>query len=195
MVNCQRKLACKIRRLAFHLAIPRVVYKVCQMKIHPQRNSRDPRWVLRRTAEPARCCLDSCWPSACQTVSLSSQRQLRRSFRRSWPGRGKYSMEKCCRASKWHIRTQQHTVSCENCRAKTSSAGFASFGNFAESFQFESAGKEYDLFDYLADNRVAGLLILKNGKVVFEDYELGTGPETAGRHSRWPSLCRPRWLA
>ena len=52
-----------------------------------------------------------------------------------------------------------------------------------KSFQFESAGKEYDLFDYLADNRVAGLLILKNGKVVFEDYELGTGPET-----RWPSF-------
>ena len=47
---------------------------------------------------------------------------------------------------------------------------------------FEASGKHYDLFDYLALNRVAGLLIMKNGEVVLEDYELGTGPET-----RWPS--------
>jgi CubicO group peptidase (beta-lactamase class C family) len=49
--------------------------------------------------------------------------------------------------------------------------------------QFKSGNKDYDLFDYLAYNRVAGLLILKNGEVVLEDYELGTGPET-----RWPSF-------
>lgn len=49
--------------------------------------------------------------------------------------------------------------------------------------QFKSEGKDYDLFDYLAYNRVAGLLVLKDGKVVFEDYELGTGPQT-----RWPSF-------
>jgi CubicO group peptidase (beta-lactamase class C family) len=48
---------------------------------------------------------------------------------------------------------------------------------------FEAKGKEYDLFDYLALNRVAGLLILKNGDVVLEDYELGIGPDT-----RWPSF-------
>lgn len=47
---------------------------------------------------------------------------------------------------------------------------------------FEAGGKHYDLFDYLALNRVAGLLILKNGEIVLEDYELGTGPET-----HWPS--------
>ena len=49
--------------------------------------------------------------------------------------------------------------------------------------QFKSEGKVYDLFDYLAYNRVAGLLVLKDGKVVFEDYELGIGPQ-----SRWPSF-------
>jgi CubicO group peptidase (beta-lactamase class C family) len=48
--------------------------------------------------------------------------------------------------------------------------------------RFEIGGKHYDLFDYLALNRVAGLLILKNGEVVLEDYELGIGPETL-----WPS--------
>jgi CubicO group peptidase (beta-lactamase class C family) len=48
--------------------------------------------------------------------------------------------------------------------------------------QFEASGKKYDLFDYLALNRVAGLLILKNGEVMMEDYELGIGPQT-----RWPS--------
>jgi CubicO group peptidase (beta-lactamase class C family) len=47
---------------------------------------------------------------------------------------------------------------------------------------FEAGGKRYDLFDYLALNRVAGLLIVKNGELVLEDYELGTGPET-----HWPS--------
>jgi CubicO group peptidase (beta-lactamase class C family) len=49
--------------------------------------------------------------------------------------------------------------------------------------QFKSAGHNFDLFDYLAYNRVAALLVLKDGKVVFEDYELGTGPQT-----RWPSF-------
>jgi len=49
--------------------------------------------------------------------------------------------------------------------------------------QFEAGGRRYDLFDYLALNRVAGLLILKNGEVVLEDYELGIAPET-----HWPSF-------
>ena len=47
---------------------------------------------------------------------------------------------------------------------------------------FDSGGKHYDLFDYLALNRVAGLLILKNGAIVLEDHELGTAPDT-----HWPS--------
>ncbi|HYK38684.1 MAG TPA: serine hydrolase domain-containing protein, partial [Candidatus Eremiobacteraceae bacterium] len=51
-----------------------------------------------------------------------------------------------------------------------------------EDVQFEAGGKKYDLYDYLALNRVVGLLILKNGEVVLEDYELGVGPTT-----RWPS--------
>lgn len=48
--------------------------------------------------------------------------------------------------------------------------------------QFEAGGKKYDLFDYLAMNRVVGILVLKNGEVVMEDYELGVGPKTL-----WPS--------
>ena len=34
---------------------------------------------------------------------------------------------------------------------------------------FDSKGRHCDLFDYLALNRVAGLLVLKNGKVALED--------------------------
>lgn len=49
--------------------------------------------------------------------------------------------------------------------------------------QFQVGGETYDLYDYLADNRVAGLLILKDGKVVLEDYELGIRPDT-----RWISF-------
>jgi CubicO group peptidase (beta-lactamase class C family) len=44
--------------------------------------------------------------------------------------------------------------------------------------RFKSDGKDYDLFDYLADNRIAGILILKDGKIAFEDYELGATPAT-----------------
>ncbi len=43
---------------------------------------------------------------------------------------------------------------------------------------FESDRKNFDLFDYITDNRVAGLLVLKDGRIAFEDYELGTSAST-----------------
>jgi CubicO group peptidase (beta-lactamase class C family) len=46
------------------------------------------------------------------------------------------------------------------------------------SLHFSDHGNAYDLYDYLAINRVAGLLILKDGQIAFEDYELGIGPDT-----------------
>jgi CubicO group peptidase (beta-lactamase class C family) len=49
--------------------------------------------------------------------------------------------------------------------------------------RFEVNGKHYDLYDYLALNRVAGLLVLKNGQIALEDYELGAGVQT-----RWASF-------
>ena len=55
---------------------------------------------------------------------------------------------------------------------------------------FQSRGQAYDLFDYLADNRVAGLLVLKDGKVALEDYELGAGPDT-----RWISFSMAKSVA
>ena len=55
---------------------------------------------------------------------------------------------------------------------------------------FRSGGKDYDLFDYLADNRIAGLLILKDGKVAFEDYELGATAAT-----RWASFSMAKSVA
>jgi len=56
--------------------------------------------------------------------------------------------------------------------------------------KFVSEGKDYDLYDYLAYNRVAGLLILKDGKIVFEDYELGAKPDT-----RWTSFSMAKSIA
>jgi CubicO group peptidase (beta-lactamase class C family) len=47
----------------------------------------------------------------------------------------------------------------------------------------ESAGRRHDLVDYLAYNRVAGLLVLADGTVVREDYELGYAPG-----QRWASF-------
>jgi CubicO group peptidase (beta-lactamase class C family) len=49
--------------------------------------------------------------------------------------------------------------------------------------KFQSNGRAVDLFDYLSLNRVAGLLVLKDGKVAFEDYELGNYEAT-----RWMSM-------
>jgi CubicO group peptidase (beta-lactamase class C family) len=43
---------------------------------------------------------------------------------------------------------------------------------------FEVRGHLFDLYDYLATNRVAGMLVLKEGEIAFEDYELGIGPDT-----------------
>jgi CubicO group peptidase (beta-lactamase class C family) len=52
-----------------------------------------------------------------------------------------------------------------------------------ENVVFTVGTQRYDLYDYLALNRVAGLLVLKDGAVVFEDYELG---HSATAH--WPSF-------
>ncbi len=52
-----------------------------------------------------------------------------------------------------------------------------------ENITFQVGDRQYDLFDYLALNRVAGLLIVKDSKVVLEDYELGAGPA-----ARWASF-------
>ncbi|MDB6000678.1 MAG: class beta-lactamase-related serine hydrolase, partial [Rhizobacter sp.] len=49
--------------------------------------------------------------------------------------------------------------------------------------KFTSAGKDYDLFDYLALNRVSGLLVLKNGQIVNETYQYGNTEKT-----RWMSM-------
>ena len=58
------------------------------------------------------------------------------------------------------------------------------------SIKFEAGGRHWDLYDYLAINRVAGLLILKDGEIAFEDYELGIGPET-----RWISFSMAKSIA
>ncbi len=49
--------------------------------------------------------------------------------------------------------------------------------------EIRSGKKQYDLYDYVALNRVVGLLVIKDGKVVREQYEFGTGPQT-----RWMSM-------
>lgn len=49
--------------------------------------------------------------------------------------------------------------------------------------RFEDRGRSFDLYDYLALNRVAGLLVIKDGKILLEDHELGTEADT-----RWISF-------
>ncbi|MDH4109691.1 MAG: beta-lactamase family protein [Gammaproteobacteria bacterium] len=52
-----------------------------------------------------------------------------------------------------------------------------------QNFEFESRGRRFDLYDYLALNRVAGLLVVKDGEVAFERYLLGNTRDT-----RWMSM-------
>lgn len=47
----------------------------------------------------------------------------------------------------------------------------------------ESNGRSYDLYDYLAVNRVSGLLAIKDGEVAYETYQLGNTQRT-----RWMSM-------
>jgi CubicO group peptidase (beta-lactamase class C family) len=55
--------------------------------------------------------------------------------------------------------------------------------NPLKALSFTSEGKTYDLPDYVALNRMVGLLILKDGKIVFEHYDFGFTPE-----ARWMSM-------
>jgi CubicO group peptidase (beta-lactamase class C family) len=56
-------------------------------------------------------------------------------------------------------------------------------GKRLENVKFVSNGKEYDLYDYISLNRVSGLLVLKDGKIALERYELGNSENT-----RWMSM-------
>ena len=58
-------------------------------------------------------------------------------------------------------------------------SGPATLGNIA----FQSGGVGYDLVDYLALNRVTGILVLKDGMIAYEGYALGNSPQT-----RWMSM-------
>jgi CubicO group peptidase (beta-lactamase class C family) len=49
--------------------------------------------------------------------------------------------------------------------------------------RFSSRGKQWDLVDYLAVNRVAGLLVLKNGSIALERYQYGNTEKT-----QWMSM-------
>ncbi|HEY1213500.1 MAG TPA: serine hydrolase, partial [Bryobacteraceae bacterium] len=54
--------------------------------------------------------------------------------------------------------------------------------NSLRDLSFTSSGREYRLEDYLSLNRVSGLLVIKNGQIVREDYRLGNTEQT-----RWVS--------
>ena len=52
-----------------------------------------------------------------------------------------------------------------------------------ESLEFRSGSGSFDLYDYVSRNRIAGLLILKRGAIVLEQYHLGLD-----EHTRWLSM-------
>ncbi|MEX2334225.1 MAG: serine hydrolase, partial [Pseudohongiella sp.] len=52
-----------------------------------------------------------------------------------------------------------------------------------QAFSYTVDGQTYDLYDVLAMNRVSGLLIIRNGEILFEKYLLGNDERT-----RWMSM-------
>lgn len=52
-----------------------------------------------------------------------------------------------------------------------------------EDLQFQSGDDSFDLYDYININRVAGLIAIKDGKIYYEDYQLGNHDAT-----RWMSM-------
>ncbi|MGA9795926.1 MAG: serine hydrolase [Rhizomicrobium sp.] len=52
-----------------------------------------------------------------------------------------------------------------------------------ERFEFTSRGKLFDLYDYVSQNRVTGLLVLKGNHIALEHYEAGNTDRT-----RWLSM-------
>jgi len=50
-------------------------------------------------------------------------------------------------------------------------------------FSYNVGDKTYDLYDVLSLNRVSGLLIIRNGEILFEKYLLGND-----EHTRWMSM-------
>lgn len=55
---------------------------------------------------------------------------------------------------------------------------------------FQSQGQQYDIYDYISRNRISGLLLMKNDKVVFENYQLGNNES-----SRWTSMSIAKSIA
>ena len=84
------------------------------------------------------------------------------------------------------VRTFSHSDKLQPVRAVHRGKVSSSLTRSEKSFpaiHFDNRGHHYDLYDYLANNRVAGILVLKNEEIAFEDYELGMGPGT-----RWLSF-------
>ena len=52
-----------------------------------------------------------------------------------------------------------------------------------ESLTFSVDGVDYDLYDYVSLNRISGLLVIKDGKIAYETYQLGNTEAT-----RWMSM-------
>ena len=52
-----------------------------------------------------------------------------------------------------------------------------------QEFSYTVDGTTYDLYDVLSLNRVSGLLIIRNGEILFEKYLLGNN-----EHTRWMSM-------
>lgn len=52
-----------------------------------------------------------------------------------------------------------------------------------QEFSYDVDGQRVDLYDVISMNRVAGMLILHRGEIVFENYQLGND-----QHSRWMSM-------
>jgi hypothetical protein len=68
-------------------------------------------------------------------------------------------------------------------RRGTHSRPLPQAGRLLAELEFRSAGSVFDLYDHFSRNRIAGLLVLQDGRVALERYELGITEST-----RWMSM-------
>src|SRR5699024_2881037 len=82
-----------------------------------------------------------------------------------------------------HLPTRSIPASSKPSPLKESSLSLCSFKTDVKDTTIEMANQSYDLYDYIPVNTVTGIVILKRGELVYENYQYGNGPDT-----RWMSM-------
>ncbi|HTM81401.1 serine hydrolase [Asticcacaulis sp.] len=88
------------------------------------------------------------------------------------------------------LQNTEHAFATRTIRRGGTVRPLAYGAQFLKDFPINAGNTEYDLYDYVSRNRVSGLLVMQDDKVVLEHYDLGMN-ET----SRWLSMSMAKSFA